>query len=194
LTIPCALLRNANGTPELIPLVWELEAGRHDANHGVRLAVRRNRLPDDRGICTVATLPERITQEHHLVAAAFVLLRTKPAAEERLHVERVEKPGRDHLSRDELRLAPPRQREPGANVPAERFERPCLTLEVEKVLRAEPRPEHWCWMLLIDDEQARCVTVRDGCSRTALTIEKMAVLAPMPNASVSTATAAKLLC
>ena len=91
------------------------------------------------GIGAVATLPERMAQEHHLIAAALVLVRTKRAAEERLHVERVEELGGDHLSHDELRLAAARQREPGADVPAERVERARLTLEVEEVLGAEPR-------------------------------------------------------
>lgn len=94
--------------PQLtILLVRELEAGRHDADHGVRLAVGDDRLADDPRVCAVAPLPESLAQEHHLVAAALVLLQMKQAADEGLHAERVEELCGDHLPMDELRLAAP---------------------------------------------------------------------------------------
>ena len=91
-----------------------------------------------------------MAQEHDLIAATLVLVWTKRAADERLHVERVEEFGGDQLSHDEFRFPAARQREPGTGVRAERVERARFTLNVEEVLGADARRERW-----LNHEQAR---------------------------------------
>jgi hypothetical protein len=60
-----------------------LEAFRHHANHGARLAVEVERLADDFRVATEARPPKAIAENDDAVAAGLVFLIRKYAAEHR---------------------------------------------------------------------------------------------------------------
>src|SRR5215207_6124887 len=99
------LLREGYRHPQLRLSVRELEVGRHHADDRVRLAVERERPPDDPGVRAEAPLPERVAQQDNLVRAGPVLLGGERAAVSRRDAEQLEEVRVDALPVDALGLA-----------------------------------------------------------------------------------------
>ena len=106
---------------------------RHHADHGVRLAVERDRLPDDARVGGEATTPESLAEQHDRRSAGLVLRRRERPSEKRLHSED-RKVTRRYTSADQtfrLRLAGEREHldQPGRDL----LERPRARAHVEEV-------------------------------------------------------------
>ena len=66
--------------PELVALARIVEPGRHDADDGEGLAVGDHGAADDRAVAPEPSLPQRMTEQHHVVAARGRLLAAKRAS------------------------------------------------------------------------------------------------------------------
>jgi hypothetical protein len=70
----------------------EVEVGRHDAEHLVRLTVHLDRATDNPGIATEAALPQSVSQNHYLCLLPILLHRER-ATDERIHAHHGEQAG-----------------------------------------------------------------------------------------------------
>ena len=77
------------------------ESLRHHADHGVRLAVERERASEDRAIAAELRMPERVRQDDHASAAGVILVRAEHAAERGRGAEQREEIG-GHLFAQDL--------------------------------------------------------------------------------------------
>jgi len=71
----------------------KFEAGRHDADHGVRLGVQLDAPPHHAGVAAELVLPELVAQDEDVVSAWLVLAGREGTAERRLHAQDVEQIG-----------------------------------------------------------------------------------------------------
>src|SRR5205085_10236149 len=83
-----------DGLPDVRVVVGEVEGGGHDADDRARLPVERQGLAYDIGVAAEASLPERVADDDHAVAAGPVLLFVEGAPFERRDAERGEESGR----------------------------------------------------------------------------------------------------
>jgi hypothetical protein len=124
--------------PELDVGRGEAEVRGHDADDRRGRAVQDERATDHAGVAAVATLPERVADDRHVLGARTVVLLTEDAPELRLHAERgKELPGRAR-ELDALGLAVAGDRASTRPVRGQMPERPVLVPIVE-VLGARRR-------------------------------------------------------
>ncbi len=99
--------------PELRRVAQTLEAGRHDADHGVlpRRAAERERAPEDLRIGAESALPQTVAQNDHVRRLGHeVLVGLKHAAARRRHAQQRKVRRRDEFSVDALGLLGPDHR------------------------------------------------------------------------------------
>ena len=138
--------------PRLRVAIGEGEARGHDAEHAGGGAVELHRAPHDRRVGPEAALPQPVAQDHHVVMARCVLVRSEHAAQRRLDPEhREERPGAVHdvqafgvVAAGERALRPTPETE---LVPRPRLRPVVLVLgprggERHQVHRRELRPHH----------------------------------------------------
>ena len=111
----------------------DADVRRHDADHGVRLAVERDWLADDARVGGEAAAPQALTEQHDLRPAGLVLPRLERPSEQRLHPEDQEVTGR-HTSADQtFRLRLPGEREHLQMPGRDPVERPRAGAPIEEV-------------------------------------------------------------
>src|SRR6185369_17479029 len=71
--------------PQLSLTKWKEEAARHYADDRIRFSIKRDVAIDDRGIAIEASLPERVTQNNHVLLPRLIFIREERAAECRRH-------------------------------------------------------------------------------------------------------------
>src|SRR5689334_8820058 len=127
--------RRGKGCPQLVCGIGVREAGGHDADHRVRPAVDRRRVPDDCSVAAEPPLPERIRKDYARLASGRELVGGKRAPQRWPDAKRLEEIGRDDLAYHQLGIAVPGEGEPGADMTGQRIER-CGTrapiLEIER--------------------------------------------------------------
>ena len=136
-----------------------------------------------------ARAPERFAQDHDIGALAVVGGK-KRAAGNRLDAEHVEESGRDPLARNGLGRAVRTAHDHAANAwnePGDQIERAIPLVPVEEVERRHAVPERRRRFVPTTITRRSGSWKGSGRSRIASTSAKMALLAPMPSASVLTA-------
>ena len=78
-------------------VLWKLEVGRHDADHGVRFVVYRDRPSHYRRICVIEASPGGVAEKHDTGRAGSVLVGAKETSELRPNAEKWEEVGGDEL-------------------------------------------------------------------------------------------------
>ena len=101
------LRREADRQPHVDALVEKREAGRHDADDGVRRALRHQRFVEDSRIGAEAAFPQSIADDDRS-GPGDVLRGGESTSTSRLHAENLEELGRDGLRLQLLGLAAPR--------------------------------------------------------------------------------------
>ena len=188
---PCMSLgSNASGVhTSTVVAVGNSNPGRHHAHHREGHGVELDWRADDRAVAAEHTGPEAVTHHHDAVGADHRFVGHEGAAQRRIglqdgeqiggrpdpgHVDRVAGAGvgEIHLAvgRHRLEAAAPRASSPRMSVPTRAPG--CLRGSAPTARQSAPGPAYG-----------------SGLSTTALITLKMAVVAPMPSASVSSATA-----
>jgi hypothetical protein len=104
LEVPGALRhRETRRNPEL-RVVREAEPRRRHADHGIGLVVEQQRAPDHVGPRAEPRAPQRVADDHDVVAARSLLVRAEAAAEPRPDAHHLEEVGRDDHALAPLRL------------------------------------------------------------------------------------------
>src|SRR5436190_6217427 len=98
------------------------EALRHDADHGIRLAIKPERSADDGRVPTEARVPERVAENRDLRPALLILGVGVPAAQHRPDAEYVAKRSGRRERADTFGFAVARKHEPLAARTADRRE------------------------------------------------------------------------
>ena len=187
--------RPAGRHPQLPRRAPELEAKRlgHDADDGVGQAVDLDGPADERSVGAVAAGPQPVAQHHHAIVPGLLFRGQERAADQRPHPEHGEE-ARGHAQAGDLLGA--RRRSSGCsrgprNRRVARLSKLRLRACQSRKLGSETM------FRLVGSETPPFQTVinrsasgnDNGCSSVALTTLNIVVLAPMPSASVSTATA-----
>ena len=169
-----------------------LKRRRHDADDVVRLAVEGDGAADDRAVPGKPAAPQRVGENHHVFAAWSIFLGTKRPAQRGLHAEHREVVPRDGFAGQLLRRAGFREALRDRIDAGEAFERLRVADVVHEVGRRHSAARTGrCSLISHSDTSRSGATYGSGRSMTASTTLKTAVLAPMPSASVATATAVK---
>ena len=113
------------------------ERPRQDADDFVRVAVEDRGAADDAGVGAEAATPQRVGQQHDLIASVDLFVVAQVAAERRSDAERREKRRRHAESEQALRLAGAGQVHRPLAVGIHRRDRPAVAPPVEEVRRRD---------------------------------------------------------
>jgi len=86
-------------------LAEQREALRHHADHGTRRSVHDELSAQDADVPTELALPKAVAEHHGAFRLGRVVIGREPSAEQRRHVQRVQRPVGHDDSADLLRLA-----------------------------------------------------------------------------------------
>lgn len=154
------------------------------------LVIELDRAPHDGLITAITALPESVTQHDHLVLARLILIGREDPAQDRSRPQDLQAAGGHPQSADALRLSLAGEVQLPSVQEREVFEDTPVLFPVEESAGRSPIPLTRPGSL---HTWTSCPgwSNGSGLSNTASTMLNTAVVAPMPRASVSTATAVK---